>query len=871
MENLTVKDLRSIAKRAGVSVRGFRKAEMLTALSDIQPENLTVKILRTIAKKSGVQGFGNMRKEALINAVGSPRVVEANVPVPGPVRPIRTRPARASYGGAIASARREIIQTTNWIRSNVRDPNKRAITKRLRRAANAVRREPEFFIPERHETALRGFLRTYIVKGRGGYDPTSFLSKVRIPFRSLLYKLRKPFKLKCILSCGFTRRNNQDNRVIERSQGHFHSLMETVTASTDTLVMFDSIKARLVELVQKYENERSGWVFESVIDFRIHVNPFQPFSGTSYIKLPPKLAAKKAIINVKNEDQECFKWAVTSAVFPRENHPERLNKEMRENSEKFDWSGIEFPVAALSTTQIDRFERQNSYGINILGYENGGPTLIRRSNKSGVTKINLLLISNEETNHYCWIKNMSRLIEYNKKKGVRFYCDNCLNSFNSQKSLDDHMEYCLNNEAVKVQMPMEEDGSPKYITFTNHRRKMQVPFVIYADFECFTEKLDTCFPDDRYSFTNQYQKHKPSGFCYLIKCFDDEVFEPKLVMRTANSPEDDIPQMFQESLEEDIKKIYDQFKSEKKLVMKNSDHRNHRKATHCHICEGELVNDKVVDHCHFTGRYRGAAHRKCNLEFSTPKFFPVIFHNLSGYDSHLFIKKMGVSEGKIDCIPLNDEKYISFTKEIVVEKFMKKEDDGKEKEVQIKRTIRFIDSFRFMASGLARLADNLPRESLANLSRYYEGANFDLLARKGVFPYDWFDGFDKLQVTNLPPKDEFYSILYDTDISDDDYQHAGNVWETFGMRSFRDYHDLYLKTDVVLLADVFENFRGVCMKNYGLDPAWHYTAPGLAWDATLKITKVELELLRDPDMLIMVENGIRGGISTDLDEAWEGQ
>ena len=166
---------------------------------------------------------------------------------------------------------------------------------------------------------MKGFLRTYIVKGRSGYDPTSFLNKARSQFYVLMRKQKKPFKLKCIFSCSFIRRNNQDNRVIEHSQGHFHSLMETVTASTNSLTMFDNIKARMIELIEKYQNERSGWVFDHVVDFRIHINPFQPFSGTSYIKLPPKLAAKKAIINVKNEeDQECFKWAVTSAVYPRE-------------------------------------------------------------------------------------------------------------------------------------------------------------------------------------------------------------------------------------------------------------------------------------------------------------------------------------------------------------------------------------------------------------------------------------------------------------------------------------------------------------------------------------------------------------------------
>ena len=105
-----------------------------------------------------------------------------------------------------------------------------------------------------------------------------------------------------------------------------------------------------------------------------------------------------------------------------------------------------------------------------------------------------------------------------------------------------------------------------------------------------------------------------------------------------------------------------------------------------------------------------------------------------------------------------------------------------------------------MASGLASLVDNLPRESLENLESYYEGENLDLLARKGVFPYDWFDGFDKLQVTSLPPKEEFYSRLYDVDISEEDYQHAENVWETFGMETFRDYHDLYLKNGRTLIS-----------------------------------------------------------------------
>ena len=134
--------------------------------------------------------------------------------------------------------------------------------------------------------------------------------------------------------------------------------------------------------------------------------------------------------------------------------------------------------------------------------------------------------------------------------------------------------------------------------------------------------------------------------------------------------------------------------------------------------------------------------------------------------------------------------------------------------------------------------------------------------RKGVYPYDYVDCLKTLDETSLPLKEAFYSNLTGEGITDEDYQHAHTVWKEFNMGSMKDYHTLYNLSDVVLLADIFENFRSICMNHYRMDPAWYFSAPGLAWEATLKITKVQLELLSDPDMLLMLESGIRGGIAT---------
>ena len=279
--------------------------------------------------------------------------------------------------------------------------------------------------------------------------------------------------------------------------------------------------------------------------------------------------------------------------------------------------------------------------------------------------------------------------------------------------------------------------------------------------------------------------------------------------------------------------------------------------TKCWICKEDLHYDKVRDHCHFTGRYRGAAHNKCNLKYKKPKFIPVVFHNLSGYDSHLFIKNLGFSAGNIDCIPNNEEKYINFSKHIEIGSYINKE--GETKPINYK--IRFVDSFKFMSTSLDKLVNNLPEEAFTNLKKYYTGDKFSLVKRKGVYPYEYMNSLERFKENKLPPKESFYSTLTGEGISDEDYQHAQKVCEAFEIKSMKGYLELYNKTDVLLLADVFENFRNICLENYKLDPAHYFTAPGLAWDACLKMTKVESELLTDIDMLLMVEKGIRGGVS----------
>ena len=600
----------------------------------------------------------------------------------------------------------------------------------------------------------------------------------------------------------------------------------------------------------------SGWQFEKVIKLVLHTTRWDPINAGSYIDLPEALKNKKAIINMKNQDEECFKWCVLRALYPKDKNAERIDKDLKSKQDTLNMKGIRYPV---NFRDIKRFESQNpEISITILGYNKDERVYpLKISRYTGCEHdITLLLIKDGEKSHYCLVKNLSALLQsqINNHKGIRNICLNCFNGFNTPDSLNKHKEYCYNNECVKIVMP--PPGT--YLRFKNFLHSEKAPFAIYADFESLIKPMDNCDPDPNKSYTKKYQKHEPISFSYYINFSIDEVYKPVLRKYTKTKPEDaDAIDVFIKWLEEDVKAIANI--EEKEMIFTEEDRKQFNKASNCWICGEELGNDSVRDHCHYTGRYRGPAHNNCNLKYRKPKSISVFFHNLSGYDSHLFIKKLGSPDKKenIDCIPNNEEKYISFSKTIKTGHYTNKKGEVKDKTFKIV----FKDSLKFMSSSLGAFVNNLPKEDFKNLLKYFTPKQAEILKQKGFYPYEYMDSIEKFKDTEPPPLGAFYSKLSGKGISEKNYKHVWNVWNTFKMKTFKEYHELYNITDVLLLADVFENFRDICLKIYGLDPVYYFTAPGLAWDACLKMTDIDLELLSDPNMLLMFEKGIRGGIS----------
>ena len=379
--------------------------------------------------------------------------------------------------------------------------------------------------------------------------------------------------------------------------------------------------------------------------------------------------------------------------------------------------------------------------------------------------------------------------------------------------------------------------------------------MIYADFECFLKPLQFEEPEnDLNSYTINTFKHKPYAFCYFIKCaYDDSlsVIDHYFGLDAAEE--------FCKRIEGHVHRIYNNYfkhvvpmqplTDEEKKVFKNS--------VKCHICDCDFKSGevKVKDHNHL--KFVNAAHSICNLNFKIPYFIPVFFHNLTGYDSHLFIKQLCCEGKKIDVIAQNKEKYISFSKYVLVDKIKDKE--NKEKNIFIK--IRFLDSFRFVSSSLEQLAESLETDQCIEIKKHFQDPyQFNEIRKKGVYPYSYVDSMEKLYEKQLPAIEHFYDKLREEALDISDYERAKHIWNIFNCQNLLNYTKIYLLSDVLILSDFFEAFRKVSLNIFKLDPAHYFTSPSLSWDAMLRITNIKLELLTDIDMLHFFKNNIRGGI-----------
>ena len=345
-----------------------------------------------------------------------------------------------------------------------------------------------------------------------------------------------------------------------------------------------------------------------------------------YIDSPKWLKDKKSTINPKNNDDKCFQYAVTLALnFDKiKKDPQRVSK-IKPFIEKYNWEDINFPS---TSKDWKKFEYNNEVALNILYVPyNTKQINIAYKSKNNLTQKRqkiLLMISDDQKWHYLVVKNLSRLlrgITSNHKED--FYCLNCFHYYRTENKLEAHKKICEYHVYCHVEMPTKNNNIIKY----NHGEKsMKLPFVIYADLECLLEKMSTCINNPNESSTTKINKHTPSGYSIFTHCSFDKSKNKLNYYRGK-----DCMKKFSKNLREHASKIID-YEKKKMIPLTKEDKIYHNKQKICYICKKEFKNNeknnyKVRDHCHYTGKYRGAAHNICNLRYKAPKEIPIVFHN----------------------------------------------------------------------------------------------------------------------------------------------------------------------------------------------------------------------------------------------------
>ena len=597
----------------------------------------------------------------------------------------------------------------------------------------------------------------------------------------------------------------------------------------------DRIKAK----IENYSEMGSGWRLLQIVNFFIRIDKFNNLSrlsGRAYIETPLILKNKKCIINIKNNDDKCFLYAVAAALISNDI---QINKNRPQKYIDFIESNLKFDLSKMpmKLRDIPKFERDNKLKIQVYHLVENP---IIPSNKDEITKhpyinirqkskitedykiINLLLLESKNKSHYVTVTDIDRLLNnYRNKDIIRIqskWCPNCLIGYCNNKALVKHEKLCNLRLDLSTMYTIPQNLS---LRFNALYKTISPPFVVYADFE-------SCINKDKEDLNKEIHTPLSAGMLLLgpngFKLYYSFVGKNCIV---------DFLKKIDEISKLTVKPYYEN--NNIPMNLSHSDEVKFENAKQCYLCKKPHM-EYVRDHDHFTGKFLGAACRRCNLNRKVNPIFPIVFHNLRGYDLHHIIK-YGISEMKdwsASCIPQSMEKFQSL---IVYIKGLSK------------FTIRFIDSYQFLSLSLRNLGN-----MMTDLPIMKSAFPNEVIKSKGILPYNLMTSVNYIEsITKLPPKWE--------GVSEDEYNMAKSIWVKLKCKNLKEYMLYYLKVDVYLLADVFEAFRKKAMTEDELDPVNFYSVPGLSWDSALKSLDADVMLLPEVGMYDFYEYGIRGGMT----------
>lgn len=679
--------------------------------------------------------------------------------------------------------------------------------------------------------------------------------------------------------------------------------------------------------IEEHVSNGSGWVLSNIKETFLNIFKFTPKSGYRFFDIPKWLTNVHSLYIPKNTDDLCAWYCLVYAVEDLKGKLKNASRvtELRKIKSMFE---SKYPVEPLlfpleidfTRSKHEKLEELFQSKIHIWFAET---TSLRKDadfhveyhSKNTVysREIDLILLQHPTTKerHFAYCKNIQQLLrqDAHRPSSQTHVCRNCSRVFTTAEEFQRHHQLCINHETTTITMPKEG----QFQSFTQHSNKIPVPYVIIWDCETYNVLMNK-----KNKNTTFISQHVPTGVFAVVH----DTLKNKVVKTFKHNGSTCIRNFINDVREYCNELLEGLFNSPVNIIMTPQNKADYKSATQCYICQDPFCSDsdmneyrklkkvydekfyafqttlpedtktrnklyksfqsenkkpvcpkfKVKDHCHFTGKFRGASCFRCNLDLKVKVHIPAFAHNFRGYDSHFFIDALNDKfADKVDVIPQNTERFLEASVDL-----------GNGENSRKTQSLVFKDSLCHLNSSLDTLAKNLSDDDLVTTKEFIRSMSsddddfkkkFELCKIKGAYSYEYFDDMKKFDETEIPDVKYFVSSLEhhgktfcqlsETDKANIRLKHerAVEVFEVFGFKNLWEWHDHYMMLDVYLLNDVWQKYRQTALSTFQLDPSYYPTLPSFCWSAMLKVTGEKLPLLHDHEMYMLFEKGKIGGIS----------